>query len=99
MYTDSDSSNQSFVSICTIECRGCELIEFEPRGLWDCTGSDSKTEFKEIEFEDGEWHDYDEKSGLPVSVTNIEVNLTIKLIRTLSFHTLFFFFFLTTFFL
>ncbi|MBW0500799.1 hypothetical protein O181_040514 [Austropuccinia psidii MF-1] len=74
-YTESHSSQNKFSELCTIDCRGCEFIEFDPRGQWTCQGLDSQTEFKEIEFEDGEWHDYDEKAGLPVSITNIETKI------------------------
>ncbi|POV95216.1 hypothetical protein PSTT_16392 [Puccinia striiformis] len=37
-------------------------------GEWNCKGAESGTKFKKIEFDDGEWHDYDEKSGLPTEI-------------------------------
>ncbi|TFK30356.1 DUF866-domain-containing protein [Coprinopsis marcescibilis] len=56
----------------TIECRGLEFIGFDPRGTWKCVGAESKTVFDDVDLTEGEWNDYDEKSKLPVGVSNIE---------------------------
>ncbi|TFK57014.1 DUF866-domain-containing protein [Heliocybe sulcata] len=66
-----DSSGQ-FAPLVTIECRGLEFTSFDPRGTWKCVGAESGTHFDEVEFEGGEWVDYDEKAALPVSVMNLE---------------------------
>lgn len=31
------------------------------QGTWKCVGVESKLKFSEVEFEEGEWTDYDEK--------------------------------------
>lgn len=31
------------------------------QGTWKCKGTESNTVFDSVEFEDGEWMDYDEK--------------------------------------
>ncbi|KAJ1732130.1 hypothetical protein LPJ61_002194 [Coemansia biformis] len=68
-YTDADSGK--FVRILSLECRGLEPVEFEPRDGWTARGADSKTRFA-IDLTEGEWYDYDEEAGLEVSVTEIE---------------------------
>lgn len=75
VYLQAHSQDRKFQPICTIDCRGCEFIQFDLRGSWCCRGDESGTEFTEIEFEDGEWHEYDEKASLPVSVTNIQTEI------------------------
>ncbi|KAA1106341.1 hypothetical protein PGT21_033550 [Puccinia graminis f. sp. tritici] len=75
MYTKTQSQEHKAQAICTVECRGCEFVEYDIRGSWTCKGAESGTEFQGIEFDDGEWHDYDEKSGLPVSVTNVKTEI------------------------
>ncbi|POW17464.1 hypothetical protein PSHT_06382 [Puccinia striiformis] len=63
------------------KCQFCQVAshtihkEKPQHGEWNCKGAESGTKFKKIEFDDGEWHDYDEKSGLPVSVTNIRTEI------------------------
>ncbi|KIM26063.1 hypothetical protein M408DRAFT_199463 [Serendipita vermifera MAFF 305830] len=70
-----DSSGQ-FAPILVIECRGLEFIGFDPQGTWKCKGTDSGTVFDEVDFEEGEWTDYDEKASLPVSIMAIESKWT-----------------------
>ncbi|EPQ60572.1 DUF866-domain-containing protein [Gloeophyllum trabeum ATCC 11539] len=66
-----DSSGQ-FAPLVTIDCRGLEFTNFDPRGTWKCVGAESGTVFNEVELEGGEWVDYDEKASLPVSVMKFE---------------------------
>jgi hypothetical protein len=40
------------------------------RGTWQCKGLGSGTVFKNIEFEEGEWFDYDEKVGAIYTFTS-----------------------------
>ncbi|OAV91579.1 hypothetical protein PTTG_04260 [Puccinia triticina 1-1 BBBD Race 1] len=75
VYTQAQSQEHKSLAICTVECRGCEFVEYDIRGEWHCNGAGSGTKFKGIEFDDGEWHDYDEKSGLPVSITNVQTEI------------------------
>lgn len=63
------------VTLCVLDCRGCEFTEFDPRGQWTCKGAETKSVFTEIEFEEGEWHDYDEAAGVAVSITDIKTTI------------------------
>ncbi|KAJ1965376.1 hypothetical protein GGI12_000808 [Dipsacomyces acuminosporus] len=71
-YTADDSG--SFVSILTLECRGLEPVDFEPRDGWVAEGAESQTPF-EVDLSEGEWYDYDEKAG-EVSITDIQFKIT-----------------------
>ncbi|KAI0307893.1 DUF866-domain-containing protein, partial [Multifurca ochricompacta] len=67
-----DTANGQFAPFIALDCRGLEFTSFDPRGLWKCIGTDSRTLFTEVNFEDGEWEDYDEKAKAPVSISNIK---------------------------
>ncbi|CAD6568687.1 MAG: hypothetical protein CYPHOPRED_002800 [Cyphobasidiales sp. Tagirdzhanova-0007] len=58
-------------TLVVFECRGCEFVDFEPRGSWRCKGADSGTIFEDFEFEDGRYDDWDEKAQLPISISDI----------------------------
>jgi len=75
-HTLEKSETNQASTIATFECRGCEFVAFEPRGSWKCKGAESGTVFDDIEFEDGRWDDYDEKSSEPVSVSDITATFT-----------------------
>jgi len=66
-----DSSGQ-FAPLITLDCRGLEFIDFDPRGIWKCVGSESGMAFPEVDLSEGEWTDYDEKSSQPVSIMEVE---------------------------
>jgi len=66
------SDNGQFAPLVTIECRGLEFVEFDPRGIWKCVGVESGTQFPEVDLDEGEWVDYDEKAALPVGISGIE---------------------------
>ncbi|KNZ58261.1 hypothetical protein VP01_1964g2 [Puccinia sorghi] len=55
VYTKAASQQHKWERLCTVECRGCEFVEYDLRGEWNCKGAESQTEFKGIEFDDGEW--------------------------------------------
>ncbi|ORY64127.1 uncharacterized protein BCR38DRAFT_434110 [Pseudomassariella vexata] len=59
-------------SIIEFDCRGMEFTEFSPEGSWLAEGTESGTKFTEIELQDGEWFDYDEKSGEEVSIKDLK---------------------------
>ncbi|KAF9129544.1 hypothetical protein BGW39_004058 [Mortierella sp. 14UC] len=65
-------NNDKFATIVTVECRGLELVGFEPREGWKAKGAESGTPFEDIDLTDGDWADYDEKSELPVGISSIE---------------------------
>ncbi|KAJ2800216.1 hypothetical protein H4R20_004141 [Coemansia guatemalensis] len=68
-YTDKDSGK--FASILSIECRGLEPVEFEPRDGWRVVGTESQAKF-DVDLTEGEWYDYDEDAGVEISVTEIK---------------------------
>ncbi|ORY01020.1 DUF866-domain-containing protein [Basidiobolus meristosporus CBS 931.73] len=69
-YTIDDSG--SFARLVTLDCRGLEPVEFEPRDGWVCKGAESNTPFQEIDLTDQEWADYDDKANDEVSIMEIE---------------------------
>ncbi|GAA6057161.1 hypothetical protein NBRC10513_000747 [Rhodotorula toruloides] len=42
-YTAEDSEEQRFATLAVLECRGCELTEFDPKGVWSAKGAESGT--------------------------------------------------------
>ncbi|KAJ7487511.1 hypothetical protein B0H11DRAFT_1860583 [Mycena galericulata] len=70
-----DAENGQFGPLLQIECRGLEFIGFDPRGVWKCKGI-TGTVFPEVDLTEGEWNDYDEKSALPVGISEIESRWT-----------------------
>ncbi|KAG9126295.1 hypothetical protein FRC07_004070 [Ceratobasidium sp. 392] len=56
----------------TIDCRGLEFTNFDPRGTWTCKGAESGTVFSDVVLDDREWTDYDEKASLPVGIMEIK---------------------------
>ncbi|CAG8660973.1 9927_t:CDS:2 [Funneliformis mosseae] len=58
-----------FAQMTTIECRGLEFIDFEPRAT---VGTDSGTKFEDIDLTDGDWAEYDEKGGIPVGISEVQ---------------------------
>ncbi|KAN0062928.1 hypothetical protein ACQY0O_004749 [Thecaphora frezii] len=62
-----------FQTLCVLDFRGIEPVDFSPQGTWTCKGLESGTVFDAVEFEDGkEWMDYDEKAGDEVSILELE---------------------------
>jgi hypothetical protein len=68
-YTLDDSENQKFAPLAVLECRGCEITQFDPKGVWQAKGAESNTKFDEIDLslEESEWNDYDEKVSSQIS--------------------------------
>ncbi|KAK3821616.1 MAG: DUF866-domain-containing protein, partial [Benniella sp.] len=64
--------SSKYSTIVKFDCRGLELVGFEAREGWKAKGDESGTVFEDIDLTEGEWVDYDAKSGLPVSISNIE---------------------------
>ncbi|EPQ27217.1 uncharacterized protein PFL1_05140 [Pseudozyma flocculosa PF-1] len=68
-----EDSGAEFQTLCVLEFRGLEPVEFVPQGTWTCKGLSSGTVFDAVEFDDGkEWMDYDEKAGDEVSIMELE---------------------------
>ncbi|KAJ5194914.1 uncharacterized protein N7498_008352 [Penicillium cinerascens] len=57
--------------IIDLDCRGLEFTDFKPDGDWEVKGTESNTPFSTVDLSDGEWYDYDEKSGEEVSIKEI----------------------------
>lgn len=54
-------NNEKFATIVTIECRGLEPVDFEPRMGWKAKGAESGTVFDDVDLSEGEWVEYDDK--------------------------------------
>ena len=73
------SAGPDWHTLCTVEFRGMQPIDPSIQELltdsssWKCVGTESGTPFTDVQFEDGEWHDYDEKAGEEVRMTDIEL--------------------------
>lgn len=53
------------------DCRGLDLVEFLPLGAFTAE-SLANGSILDVEFEDGEWFDYDEAAGSEVSIVNTQ---------------------------
>ncbi|GEQ69757.1 hypothetical protein JCM33374_g3431 [Metschnikowia sp. JCM 33374] len=65
-----------WVKILEIDARGADFIDFIPEGRWMCKAAESNSVFQEVDFEDGEWYDYDDIKGEEVSVTDFKWEIT-----------------------
>ncbi|KAJ2927162.1 hypothetical protein H1R20_g9909, partial [Candolleomyces eurysporus] len=66
------AENGQLQPILEIECRGLEFVGFDPRGTWKCVGAESGTKFDDVDLNEPEWVDYDEKTQLPVGVSEFK---------------------------
>ena len=68
-------------TLCTIDFRGMNPLDPSIDALlpesnsWTCSGAESSTPFTDVQFDDGEWHDYDDKAGDEVSITDVQLSL------------------------
>ncbi|RKP13496.1 hypothetical protein BJ684DRAFT_16107 [Piptocephalis cylindrospora] len=67
-----DAQAGSWAPMIELDCRGLEPVGFKPIGTWIAKGADSGTSFTEIDLEEGEWMDYDEKTGEAVSALEFQ---------------------------
>ncbi|KAK3387185.1 hypothetical protein B0H63DRAFT_469442 [Podospora didyma] len=61
--------------ILQFDCRGLEFTEFIPEGEWLADGLDSTSKFTVTDLTEGEWFDYDEKTGEEVSIKELKWEL------------------------
>lgn len=61
-----------FQTIVAFDCRGLEPIEFEARGGWTVEHHESGASFDDVSLVENEWADFDERSGEPVGITELE---------------------------
>jgi len=75
--TEDDSG--SFVPVLALECRGLKPYAFHPRGGEFVVVSTGGFRFPigAIDLSSGDWTDYDEENGTPVSVTNFEAKFIV----------------------
>jgi len=66
------AENGQLTPFLTLDCRNLEFVGFDPYGTWKCVGTTTGTKFDEVDLTEGEWTDYDEKSTLPVGVSNVK---------------------------
>ncbi|KAL9024582.1 MAG: hypothetical protein Q9180_007859 [Flavoplaca navasiana] len=59
-------------TIIEFDCRGLEFTEFQANGEWLAKGLETPTKFTAIDLVEGEWYDFDEKSGEEVSIKDIK---------------------------
>jgi len=71
-YRKEHSENQEFAPLVILDCRGLEFTGFHPQGTWKCVGSESGTQFMEVDLSEKEWTDYDEKAKMPVGIMELE---------------------------
>ena len=64
----------SFLFVCL-----CQQTDFTPlfvlpgeQGEWEAKGVESSTPFTSIDLQEGEWYDYDEKTGEEVSIKEVK---------------------------
>jgi len=68
-----DDGNDNWVPILALECRGLEPYDFSPmKDEFEITSENGYRFDEEIEFEDGEWADYDADNDCPVSVSELQ---------------------------
>ena len=61
-----------FAPVCTFECRDLEPVSWSMAADdWIAYGVNEKTKFDEIEFDDGEWFDYDDEAAASVSIQEL----------------------------
>lgn len=68
-YTEADSGK--FKTIVTFDCRGIEPVEFDPRSGYIVKCVDGPT-FEDVEFEDGDWTEYDDRNKNIVSISEFK---------------------------
>ena len=68
-----EDDNDKWVPILAAECRGLEPYEFSPmKDEFVITSENGYLFDEEIEFEDGEWADYDAENDCPVSISELK---------------------------
>ncbi|XP_003738986.1 CXXC motif containing zinc binding protein [Galendromus occidentalis] len=66
-YTTSEKSQK----IIAFDCRGLELVDFDPRDGWVAKTEEGKV-FDEVDLTEKEWTDYDEKKQQTVGVYEVK---------------------------
>ena len=69
-YTTEDNESQKFSPLMLFDCRGFEPVDFYFKDGW-VAESTSEMRYKEINFLDGNFVEYDEKGECPVGISTI----------------------------
>lgn len=68
-----DDGNDAWVPILAVECRGLEPYDFRPmKDEFIITSENGYVFDEDVEFEDGEWADYDADNDCPVSISELQ---------------------------
>ncbi|XP_062920305.1 CXXC motif containing zinc binding protein isoform X2 [Mobula hypostoma] len=68
-YNAEDS--EKFKTIVQFECRGLEPVDFQPQAGFTAEGTESGTQFDEINLLEKDWNDYDEKIQESVGIYDV----------------------------
>ncbi|XP_059840319.1 CXXC motif containing zinc binding protein isoform X3 [Hemitrygon akajei] len=68
-YNAEDS--EKFKTIVQFECRGLEPVDFQPQAGFTAEGTESRTQFDEINLLEKDWNDYDEKIQESVGIYDV----------------------------
>ncbi|XP_051867826.1 CXXC motif containing zinc binding protein isoform X3 [Pristis pectinata] len=68
-YNAEDS--EKFKTIVHFECRGLEPVDFQPQAGFAAEGTESGTQFGEINLLEKDWNDYDEKIQESVGIYDV----------------------------
>ncbi|CAF4952560.1 unnamed protein product [Pieris macdunnoughi] len=63
-----------FKTIVIFDCRGVELVDFQPKSGWIAEAEDNGKKFEEVDLSEKEWAEYDEKNQNSVGVYELEWN-------------------------
>jgi Eukaryotic protein of unknown function (DUF866) len=56
------------------DCRGIEPIDFDPRSGFIVKAAENGQTFEDVEFEDGDWTEYDDKNKQSVGISEFKSN-------------------------
>lgn len=65
-----EGDDNKFKMIVSFDCRGLELIDYEPRDGWAVLSK--KKLFDDVDLSGKDWCDYNDLDNEPVEVTNFE---------------------------
>jgi len=71
-----DDSGTQVAMIC-FDCRGLDILEFQPRDGFVATSEETKTVWEDVDLSE-DWTEYDEKAKETVEITNFTSELAAK---------------------
>ncbi|KAF4533503.1 hypothetical protein B566_EDAN000988 [Ephemera danica] len=70
VYKEEDSGE--FKTIVSFECKGIEPVEYTFEDGWNVKALDQNTVFENVNLMSNDWMDYDTKSNMPVSISDLK---------------------------